>query len=102
MSDYITRVTEEHYLTSEREATELIEKAKNDSSFTLLKSSTEYKPIKEKKEIVDEMWKTTLVKVFNDDWKNPTATIKISYNVELGAFPDPVERDEDEDEEDEF
>ena len=101
MSDYITRVTEEHYLTSEKEAAELIEKAKKDSRFTLLKSSTEYKPIKEKKEIVDEMWKTTLVKVFNDDWKNPVATIKIDYTIDHGAFPDPVLK-EDEDEEDEF
>lgn len=93
MSKYLCQVQEIYRVGSEAEAANLIEEAKQDKRFTLLKSSTEYKTIKEKKEIVEEYWKVTLVKYFTD-LKEPTCQVDISYNVELGAFPDPVETKE--------
>lgn len=90
---YLCQTTEVYRIGSEAEAAALIEEAKADTRFTLLKSSTEYKTIKEKKEIVEEYWKTTLVKAFNDI-KEPTATVEVSYDVELGIFPDPIEEEE--------
>lgn len=88
MSRYLCQVQEIYRVDSEAEAAKLIEEAKRDSRFTLLKSSTEYKTVKAKGEIVDEYWKTTLVKHFTD-LKEPDATVEVSYTVEQGAFPDP-------------
>lgn len=96
--DYVTKVTEEHRVGSEDEAARLIEEAKRDRRFTLLKSSTVYKTIKEKKEIVEEYWLTTLVKQFTDA-KEPDCTVTIEYNVDQGVFPDPVSYDEEEEDE---
>ena len=88
MSRYLCQVQEIYRVDSEAEAAKLIEEAKRDSRFTLLKSSTEYKTVKAKGEIVDEYWKTTLVKHFTD-LKEPDATVEVNYTVEQGAFPDP-------------
>ena len=95
MSDYLSKVTEEHRVSSEVEAAALIEEAKRDSRFTLLKSSTEYKTVKAKGEIIDEFWKTTLVKVFND-LKEPTCHVDITYTVDNGFFPDPISVEDEE------
>ena len=43
---YLTKTTEVYRVGSENEAANLIEEAKKDSRFTLLKSSTVYKTIK--------------------------------------------------------
>lgn len=95
--DYITKVTEEHRVGSEDEAARLIEAAKKDNRFTVLKSSTVYKTIKEKKEIVEEYWLTTLVKQFTDA-KEPDCTVTIEYKVDNGVFPMPINSNDDEEE----
>lgn len=93
MSKYLCQAQEIYRVGSEAEAAKLIEEAKSDSRFTLLKSSTEYKTVKSKGQIVDEYWKTTLVKHFTD-LKEPDCSVEVSYKVENGYFPDPVEEDE--------
>ena len=95
MSEYLCQVQEVYRVDSEAEAAALIEEAKSDHRFTLLKSSTEYKTIKAKGEIVDEYWKTTLVKHFTD-LKEPDVTVKVNYHVEEGVFPNPIEGANDE------
>lgn len=86
---YLIKTTEEYRVSSEAEAAKLIEEAKNDNRFMLLKSSTTYKNIKEKKEIVEEYWICTLVKQFTDA-KYPDCTVSVTYAVDNGFFPSPV------------
>ena len=93
MAKYLCQVQEVYRVDSEGEAAQLIEQAKRDNRFTLMKSSTEYKTVKAKGEIIDEYWKTTLVKHFTD-LKEPDATVSVSYDVEVGAFPSVEEDDE--------
>ena len=95
MSRYLCQTQEIYRVSTEEEAAKLIEEAKLDKRFTLLKSSTEYKTVKSKGEIVDEYYKTTLVKHFTD-LKEPDCSVEVTYNVEQGYFPDPVENDNEE------
>lgn len=93
MAKYLCQTQEIYRVDSEAEAANLIEAAKKDNTFTLLKSSTEYKTIKAKGEIVDEYWKTTLVKHFTD-LKEPDCTVSVDYTVDQGYFPMGQEEDE--------
>ena len=93
MAKYLCQTQEIYRVDSEAEAANLIEAAKKDNTFTLLKSSTEYKTVKEKGEIVEEYWKTTLVKYFTD-LKKPDCTVKVNYDVSGGCFPTNQEEDE--------
>ena len=93
MAKYLCQTQEIYRVDSEAEAANLIEAAKKDNTFTLLKSSTEYKTIKAKGEIVDECWKTTLVKHFTD-LKEPDCTVSVDYTVDQGYFPMGQEEDE--------
>lgn len=93
MAKYLCQTQEIYRVGSEAEAANLIEAAKKDKTFTLLKSSTEYKTIKAKGEIVDEYWKTTLVKHFTD-LKEPDCTVSVDYTVDQGYFPMGQEDDE--------
>ena len=86
---YLCKVTEVYRVESENEAAALIEQAKADRGFILLKSSTEYKTKKAKGEIIDEYWLTTLVKEFTD-YKEPDRTVSVNYTIDEGAFPEPV------------
>ena len=93
MAKYLCQTQEIYRVGSEAEAANLIEAAKKDNTFTLLKSSTEYKTIKAKGEIVDEYWKTTLVKHFTD-LKEPDCTVSVDYTVDQGYFPMGQEENE--------
>lgn len=93
MSRYLCQTQEIYRVNSEAEAASLIEEAKSDKRFTLLKSSTEYKTIKSKGEIVDEYFKVTLVKYFTD-LKEPDCSVEVSYSVEEGYFPEPVQKED--------
>lgn len=94
MSKYLCQTTEVYRVNSESEAAKLIEDAKADNRFVVLKSSTEYKPVKVKGIVEDEYWKTTLVKQFTDI-KDPDATVSVEYKVENGYFPqvDSIEKE---------
>ena len=93
MAKYLCQTQEIYRVSSEAEAAKLIDDAKKDNSLTLLKSSTEYKTVKEKGEIVEEYWKTTLVKYFTD-LKKPDCTVKVNYDVSGGCFPINQEENE--------
>lgn len=93
MSKYLCQTQEIYRVNSEAEAAKLIEEAKSDNRFTLLKSSTEYKTVKSKGEIIDEYWKTTLTKLFTD-LKEPDCSVDVTYTVENGYFPEPAQTNE--------
>lgn len=93
---YLIKTTEIYRVENETEAKRTIEEAKNDKTYTLSKYSDEYKCSKSKGEIVDEWHRVTLVKDFNIE-KEPDTSIDITYNVERGYFPEPVNDTEEED-----
>ena len=63
------------------EVKQAIEEAKTASNFQLAKYSSEYKERKQKGEVIDEYYKLTLVKAFNDI-KEPDTEIEITYGKE--------------------
>ena len=83
MAKYLIKTTEEHRADSEREAAELIEAAKKDGRYALVKYSSVHKERKQKGEVVDEYFIVTLVKVF-DDAKEPCGEASVEYKI--GAF----------------
>lgn len=91
--NYLVKTVEQYRVGSESEAKKLIESAKADTSYTLSKYSSEYKCTKVKGEIADEWFRVTLTKEFNIE-KEPTCSVDITYNVEEGYFPNPVETKE--------
>ena len=54
MSRYLIKVTEQYRCDSEEEARKLIEEAKKNNQYTVTKSSSEIKTLKQKGEIIDE------------------------------------------------
>ena len=95
---YLIKTVETYRVANEAEAKQLIEESKVDRNFTLSKYSSEYKNTKAKGEIVDEWYRVILTKDFTPE-KEPDCTTTVNYNVDAGAFPDPIKKDEDEDEE---
>ena len=81
MSKYLITTTEIYRVDDEIEVQNLIEEAKHDPMYTLIKYNREYKEKKSKGEVVDEWYKVTLVKSFNDE-KEPERQINISYEGE--------------------
>lgn len=97
MAKYLIKTTEEYRVNSENAAADLIAEAKRDNRFMLLKSSTAYKPIKAKGDIVDEYWLVTLVKQFTEA-KEPDCVVSVEYTVDNGIFPDPIVHEEEDEE----
>lgn len=95
MGKYLISTCETYRVDSESAAKQIIEEAKHNKNFSLLKYTSEYKERKAKGEVIDAFYKITLTKVFNDI-KEPDSIIDINYNVDAGAFPDPVKKTEDE------
>lgn len=83
MATYLLNVTEVYRADSDIEAQKLIDDAKADGRYALIKSSTQKKERKQKGEVVDEYYKVSLVKSFDDE-KEPYGETQISYNV--GGF----------------
>lgn len=81
MSKYLVSTIETYRVDTEEEATKAIAEAKNDSSYTLGKYTSEHKERKAKGEVIDEYWKLTLTKIFNDI-KEPDTEIIVNYEVE--------------------
>lgn len=81
MSKYLISTVETYRVDTEAEATKAIEEAKHDNSYILGKYTNEHKERKSKGEIVDEYWKLTLTKIFNDI-KAPESDIVVNYEVE--------------------
>lgn len=81
MSKYLVSTVETYRVDTEIEATKAIEEAKQEGSYTLGKYTSEHKERKAKGEVIDEYWKLTLTKMFNDI-KEPDAEIIVNYEVE--------------------
>lgn len=81
MSKYLVSTTETYRVDTENEATKAIEEAKQDGSYVLGKYTSEHKERKSKGEVIDEYWKLTLTKLFNDI-KEPDSIVNVSYEVE--------------------
>jgi len=88
MSSYLIKVTEQYRCDTEAEARTLIEEAKQNDQYTVVKSSNEIKTLKQKGEIVDEWRRVMITKEFTTE-KEPDHQV----------FPKYVE---DEDEENDF
>lgn len=61
-------VNETYRTDTEEEAKELIEEAKQDSSFELVKYSSEHKEKKSKGEVIGEAWELKLTKRYETFW----------------------------------
>jgi len=81
MSKYLVSTTETYRVDTENEATKAIEEAKQDGSYVLGKYTSEHKERKSKGEVIDEYWKLTLTKLFNDI-KEPDSIVNVNYEVE--------------------
>ena len=81
MAKYLVSAIETYRVDTEREATEAIEKAKNNGSYILGKYTNVHKERKSKGEVIDEYWKLTLTKLFNDI-KEADTLVTVSYEVE--------------------
>lgn len=78
MSRYLIKVTEQYRCDTESEARELIEEAKASSQYTVIKSSSEIKTLKQKGEVIDEWRRVLITKEFNEE-KDPSSDIQVEY-----------------------
>lgn len=79
MSSYLIKVTEQYRCDTEAEAVSLIEEAKKSNQYTVTKSSSEIKTVKQKGEVVDEYRRVLVTKEFTserepDSWLMPEYT----------------------------
>ena len=81
MFEYLINTTEVYRVNTEKEATELINNAKQDKQYELAKYSSVKKEQKQKGEVIDEWYQVTLVKKFNAE-KEPVSHVSINYDVE--------------------
>lgn len=81
MSRYLIKVDETYRADTESEAAKLINEAKADNSFTLSKYTSVQKQQKQKGEVVDEWYRVTLTKIFDDE-KEPIGSTTITYNTD--------------------
>ena len=77
---YLIQVTETYRVDSEEQVMAMIDEAKKDNRFLLLKHTSQYKERKQKGEVIDAWYKVTLTKGFTDE-KDPEATATINYEV---------------------
>ena len=81
MAKYLISTIETYRVDTEEEATKAIEEAKNDKTYVLGKYTNEHKERKSKGEVIDEYWKLSLTKLFNDI-KEPESIVTVEYEVE--------------------
>lgn len=81
MSKYLIKTTEMYRCDTEEEAKTLIEDAKKSGMYTVTKSSSEIKTLKQKGQIVDEWRRVIITKEFTSE-KDPDVSIIVSYGDE--------------------
>lgn len=81
MSKYLVSTIETYRVDTEAEAARAIEEAKNDNSYILGKYTNEHKERKSKGEVIEEYWKLSLTKLFNDI-KEPDTVVTVQYEVD--------------------
>ena len=84
MAKYLLRTTEVYRVDTELEATRLIEEAKKDNTYELIKYTNEHKVKKE-----DEYEKVSLVKEFNEE-KDPISYVEPVYQAELEKLTNEI------------
>ena len=90
---YLIKSVETYRVATEAEAAQVIEEAKKDTRFALVKYESVHKEKKAKGEVIDEWCRVTLHKVFNDEVE-PDSYVKINYEKQAGFFPSPIDEDE--------
>lgn len=76
--NYLIQTTEVYRIPSESEVKAFIEEQKSKYSYEIKKYSSELKQVKQKGEIVDEYYKFSIVKNFNNE-KEPENPVSIKY-----------------------
>lgn len=77
---HLIRTIETYRVDSENEAATTIAQAKADTTYILEKYTSEHKEVKSKGEVVDEYYKITLTKLFNNI-KEPDIDVEVIYEV---------------------
>lgn len=85
MAKHLISVTEVYRVDNEDQAAKLIEEAKNSNQYILSKYSSVHKERKQKGEVIDEWYRLTLTKVFDDE-KEPISSVEVIYDTEGSAF----------------
>ena len=80
MAKYLITTTETYRVDSEEQVEAILEEAKNDSNYTLVKYSSTYKERKAQGEVVDYWSRLTLTKAFTVE-KEPDRDVQITYGV---------------------
>lgn len=75
---YLTQVVETYRVDNEADVIKMIEEAKADNRFTLVKHSSQYKERKQKGEVIDAWYRLTLTKQFCDE-REPDCSTQIIY-----------------------
>ena len=88
MATYLHQTTEVYRADTEKEAADLIEKAKKGKDFSLVKYSSTYKEVTAKKEVVDSYYKVSLTKYFTD-LKEPVRQVIPTYEEGIGNEDSP-------------
>lgn len=81
MKQYLIQTVETYRVESESAAAALIDEAKADKNFILVKYSSEHKERKQKGEIVDSWFRVTLTKAFTEE-REPLINHNIKYEVD--------------------
>lgn len=81
MSTHLIKTEEIYRADTESEAAQIINEAKRDNRFNLIKYGSVKRERKQKGEIVDEWFRVNLVKMFDDE-KEPVNHVEVSYGVE--------------------
>lgn len=82
---YLIKVTEQYRCDTEDAAKALVEKAKNNRKYTVIKSSDEIKVTKAKGEVVDEWHRVIITKEITSE-KEPDSMVSLNYRE--GDFED--------------
>ena len=90
MATYLIKTTQIYRCDSEAEAKNLIEEAKQNSLYTVTKSSSEIRTLKQKGEIVDEWRRVTITKAFAEE-KEPCGQVYVNYDTTRGEKVDSYE-----------
>ena len=80
MSKYLTTVVETYRVDSEAEVEIMLEQAKSDNMYILVKYTSEKKERNQTGEIIDSWYKVSLYKAFNDE-KDPYDIVNVRYEV---------------------
>ena len=78
MAKYLITTTETYRVDSEQQVEAILEEAKNDANYTLVKYSSTYKERKSQGEVIDYWYRLTLTKAFTDE-KEPDRDVEITY-----------------------